>query len=132
VVWLSDSLKPHRICNIEGGKFTVNGRFSAGSGNFSLHYRIQNDSGAYPASYPMGTRGCVPGVKRPGREAYYSSSSNAEVKECVELYLHSPNKPSWRGAQLKTKHRDNFTFTFMMNLYGFEVTNFAPLFGCRN
>jgi hypothetical protein len=26
----------------------------------------------------------------------------------MELYLHSPNSPSWRGAQLK--HRDNFTF----------------------
>jgi hypothetical protein len=24
----------------------------------------------------------------------------------VELYLYSPNTPSWRGAQLK--HRDNF------------------------
>jgi len=44
------------------------------------------------------------------READHSSSSSAEVKECVELYLHSPNTPSWRGAQLK--HRDNFTFTF--------------------
>jgi hypothetical protein len=31
----------------------------------------------------------------------------AEVKECVELYLHSHNTPSWHGAQLK-KHRDNF------------------------
>jgi hypothetical protein len=31
----------------------------------------------------------------------------------VELYLHSPNTPSWLGAQLK--HRD-FTFTF--NLKG--------------
>jgi hypothetical protein len=29
----------------------------------------------------------------------------------VELYLHSPNTPSWRGAQLK--HRDNFTFTLL-------------------
>jgi hypothetical protein len=28
----------------------------------------------------------------------------------VELYLHSPNTPSWRGAQ--REHRDNFTFTF--------------------
>jgi hypothetical protein len=37
-----------------------------------------------------------------------SVASCAEVKECVELYLHSPNTPSWRGAQLK--HRDNFTF----------------------
>jgi hypothetical protein len=25
----------------------------------------------------------------------------------MELYLHSPNMPSWRGAQLK--HRENFT-----------------------
>jgi hypothetical protein len=23
-----------------------------------------------------------------------------------------PNTPSWLGAQLKKKHRDNFTFTF--------------------
>jgi hypothetical protein len=52
------------------------------------------------------------GVKRPGREADHSPPSSAEVKERVELYLHYPNTPSWRGAQLK--HRDNFTFTFMI------------------
>jgi hypothetical protein len=40
----------------------------------------------------------------------HSPPSSAEVKEWVALYLHSPNTPSWRGAQLK--HRDNFTFTF--------------------
>jgi hypothetical protein len=51
-------------------------------------------------------------VKRPGRVADHSSPSSAEVKECVELYFHSPNTPSWRGAQFKKKHRDNFTFTF--------------------
>jgi hypothetical protein len=50
------------------------------------------------------------GVNRPGREAGNSPPSNSEVKELVELYLHSPNTPSWRGAQLK--HRDNFTFSF--------------------
>jgi hypothetical protein len=50
------------------------------------------------------------GVKRPGLEADYSPPSSAEVKECMELYIHSPNMPSWRGAQLKD--RDNFTFTF--------------------
>jgi hypothetical protein len=27
---------------------------------------------------------------------------SAEVKECVELYLHSPNTPAWRGAQLRS------------------------------
>jgi hypothetical protein len=35
-----------------------------------------------------------------GRQADHSPPSGAEVKEWVELYLHSPNMPSWRGAQL--------------------------------
>jgi 5-methylcytosine-specific restriction endonuclease McrA len=60
------------------------------------------------------------GVKRPGREADHSPPSSAEVKECVELYLHSPNTPSWRGAQLK-KHRDNFTYTFYLYFRRCEV-----------
>jgi hypothetical protein len=49
-------------------------------------------------------------VKWPGREADHLPPSSAEFKEWVELYLHSPNMPSWLGAQLK--RRDNFTFTF--------------------
>jgi hypothetical protein len=49
-------------------------------------------------------------INRRGREADHSPPSSVEVKECVEIYLHSPNTPSWRGAQLK--HRDTFTFTF--------------------
>jgi hypothetical protein len=51
------------------------------------------------------------GLKRLVREADHSSSSSAEVKECVELCLHSPNTPSWCDAQLK-KHRDNFNLTY--------------------
>jgi hypothetical protein len=35
-----------------------------------------------------------------GREADHSPQSSAEVKEWVELCLHSPNTPSWRDAQL--------------------------------
>jgi hypothetical protein len=31
--------------------------FPAGAGNFSLHHRFQNGSGAHPTSYPMATRG---------------------------------------------------------------------------
>jgi hypothetical protein len=53
-------------------------RFLAGAGNFSLHHRVQNGSGAHPASY------AVPlslGIKRPGREADRSPPSSAEVKE---------------------------------------------------
>jgi hypothetical protein len=55
-----------------------------------------------------------PGVKRPGREADHSPPSTAEVKECVELYLHCPNTPTRRDAQLM--HTDNFTFTFIFTV----------------
>jgi hypothetical protein len=41
-------------------------RFPAGAGNFSLHHRVQNSSGAHPASYPMGTRSSLPGGKEAG------------------------------------------------------------------
>jgi hypothetical protein len=41
-------------------------RFPAGAGNFSLHHRVQNDSGAHSASYPVGTRGSFPGGKADG------------------------------------------------------------------
>jgi hypothetical protein len=37
----------------------------------------------------MGTRGSSLGIKRPRREADRPLPSNAEVKECVELYLHT-------------------------------------------
>jgi hypothetical protein len=55
------------------------------------------------------------GIKLPGRESDYSLPSSAEVKEWVELYLHSPNTRSWRGAQ-KKEHGDNFTFTLNLLL----------------
>jgi hypothetical protein len=35
-----------------------------------------------------------------GREPDHSPPSGAEVKEWAELYLHSPDTSSWRGAQL--------------------------------
>jgi len=56
-------------------------RFPAGAGNFSLHHRVQNGSGAHPVSYPMDTRGSFLGVKRAGRAADHSPPPNAEVKE---------------------------------------------------
>jgi hypothetical protein len=40
-------------------------RFPVGAGNFSFHHRVQNGSGAHPASYPMGT-GFFPGSKAAG------------------------------------------------------------------
>jgi hypothetical protein len=38
-------------------------RFLPGAGNFSVHHRVQNGSGAHPASYSMGSRGSFPGGK---------------------------------------------------------------------
>jgi hypothetical protein len=41
-------------------------RFPVGAGNSSLHHRVQNGSGAYPASYPMGTKDSFPECKAAG------------------------------------------------------------------
>jgi hypothetical protein len=64
-------------------------RFPAGAGNSSLHHRVENDPIQWiPRALPLD-------VKRPGREADHSPPPN---QECVEFYLHSPYKSSWRGA----------------------------------
>jgi hypothetical protein len=73
-------------------------RIPAGAGKFSLRHRVQNGSGAHPASYPTGTGGTFSGLKRPGSELDHSHPFIVEVEECVELYRHSPNTSSWRGA----------------------------------
>jgi hypothetical protein len=41
-------------------------RFPARAGNFSLHHRVQNGSGAHTPSYPMGTMGSFPVGKAAG------------------------------------------------------------------
>jgi hypothetical protein len=69
---------------------------------FSLRHRFYIGSGAYPAFYVMGTRGSFPGSKAAGS---WSWPLTFNGQEYVELYLHSPNTPSWRGAQLK-RHAD--------------------------
>jgi hypothetical protein len=63
-------------------------------------------TGAHPVSYPMYTEGSFPGE----READHSPPSSAEVKECVELHFHSPNTPSWRGAQVKAQGQLYLTY----------------------
>jgi len=55
---------------------------------------VQTCPGAHPASYTMGT-GPFAGVKRPGCGVDHPSSTSAEVKERVELYLYSLSGPSW-------------------------------------
>jgi hypothetical protein len=46
------------------------------------------------------------GVKWPRREAGHSPAFNAEVKEWVELCLHSSNTPSWHGARLQDEEEE--------------------------
>jgi hypothetical protein len=41
-------------------------RFPVGAGNYSLHHRVQNGSGAHPSSYPMDTRDSFPEGKAAG------------------------------------------------------------------
>jgi hypothetical protein len=72
------------------------------AGDFSLHHRVQ--TGFVGSTQPpiRWVPGALPlGVKRPAVEADLLPPSSAEVKECMHLYLHSPNTPSRRGAQFK-------------------------------
>jgi hypothetical protein len=65
-------------------------RFPAGDGNFSRH--TASRTALRPTHPPIQwAPGALSlGVKRLGREADHSSPSSAEVKECVEIYLHYP------------------------------------------
>jgi hypothetical protein len=75
-------------------------RLPAGAGNFSLHHRVQNGSGAHPASYPMGNKCSFSGVKRPGREADHSPPSSAEVNSAW-TYTSTPQYTfmAWRSVK---------------------------------
>jgi hypothetical protein len=39
--------------------------------------------------------------------------ASAKVKQCVDIYFHSHNTPSWRGAQLKKSTGTTLPFTFL-------------------
>jgi hypothetical protein len=41
------------------GRLEFQGSIPAGAGNFSLHHRVQNGSGAHPGSFPGGKAGGV-------------------------------------------------------------------------
>jgi len=73
-----------------------------------------------PTQPPVNSRSSFPVHKRPGREADHSPPSS------VELYLHSPNTPSWRGAQLKQR----YNFTFYLNLERFQTSIYICICYC--
>jgi hypothetical protein len=51
------------------------------------------------------------GAKRPRRAVDHTPQSSAEVKECVELYFHSPIRLHGTVLSLR-KHRDSFTLPY--------------------
>ena len=73
------------LAGLSGDRIPVGEKFSA---------PVQTVPGAHPTSYTMG-KGCLPGVKRPGRGADDPPPSKCRGHERVGLYLYSPSGPSW-------------------------------------
>jgi hypothetical protein len=100
-------------------------RFPAGTGNFSLHRSVQNGSGAHPACYPVGTRSSFPGGKVAAAWSSPLNPSSEAAKAWVELYLHYPNTPLWRGAQLK--HKDSLVTNILLSTLFSNILCALPL-----
>jgi hypothetical protein len=95
VIWLEDW----------GPRF----RFPVGVGNFSFHHRVQNGSGARPASYPMGTRGgSFPGGKAAGAWSWPLTSISCRGQRMRRAIPPLPQYAFMTWCLVK--HRDNFTF----------------------
>jgi hypothetical protein len=92
-------------------------RFPAGAGNFSLHDRVQNGSGAHPALYSVGTGSSFHEVKRRVRQVDHSPPSSAEVKHAWS-YTSAP--PYVFMVWCLVKHRDNFTFYLYITILIFS------------
>jgi hypothetical protein len=52
-----------------------------GYANFNDEMYLKEELKFHPISYPVGTEGSYPGVKRPGCEADHSPPTSAEVKK---------------------------------------------------
>jgi hypothetical protein len=66
---------------------------------FTTAFRTALGPAQFPIQWIIGAPSL--GIKRPGREADHSPTSSAEIKECVELYLHSPIR--FHGVVLSLK-----------------------------
>jgi hypothetical protein len=73
---------------IETG-WTIGVRFPARAGNFSLRHRVQNGSGAHPASYQMGTEGLFAGAL-----------SGQVVNVTFHFHLVLKSKNAWRYTSI--------------------------------
>jgi hypothetical protein len=83
-------------------------RFPAEAGNFSLHHRVQNGSGAHPASYPMDNWGSFLGGKAAGAWSWPLTSIQCRGQRIRGAI---PPVPKYVFmAWCLVEHRDNFTF----------------------
>jgi hypothetical protein len=73
--------------------------------SFNSKFQVRKTLAVGPTDLPIQFVPEFPslGVKRPEIEAGHSSPSSAKVEESVDLYVNSPNTPSWFGAQFKKK-----------------------------
>jgi hypothetical protein len=78
------------VLRLAASRMTEGSEFKSRLGQefFPLHV-VQTDSGAHSASYVMGTGELSPRIKRPGREAYHSPPTSAEVKK-TRIYTSTP------------------------------------------
>jgi hypothetical protein len=53
---------------------------------FSLLHVVQTGSEVHLTSYPMGTGGFSPTVKRPGPETDHSPPASAEIRKCGSIH----------------------------------------------
>jgi hypothetical protein len=83
-------------------------RIPGGTGNFSLHHRVQPALGPTQSLIQWEPGVLYLGVKWPGRETDHSHPSSAEVKNAWRYTSTPSNAAPWRRSQLK--HTDSFTF----------------------
>jgi hypothetical protein len=99
--------------------WTAQVQFSAVQ-DFSLLHSVQTNSGAHPASYPMGTRGSFPQRgTRQGRVADHSPPCSAEVKKGGAI---PPFPPHLHGIVLNSL-RTGTTLPSYLIFVRFEVKN---------
>jgi hypothetical protein len=94
------------ICSIRGHQRTSTTDLRMQEWIMSRHTLIQT-----PIHRVLGTLSL--GVKRPWREADHSPPSSSEVKEWVELYVHSPIRLHGTGTTLPLSHTFISHFCFL-------------------
>jgi hypothetical protein len=83
-------------------------RFPAGAGIFLLTTASRPALGPTQPPIQWVPGALSLGVKRPGREADHSPPYSAEVKECVELYLHSPIRLADKAQAVRPRMRSRY------------------------